>query len=125
MKPGDRVKSITGDQFTGKIGTIRSQWSVEWHDSVVFTQPRFDVQIDNMGVFAFDENELEILPTPDEHSVDCRSADGITIGLIDGIIAMARVLADHNLDHDAVKAALEDLRSDEDMHFLMTGKIKE
>lgn len=44
---------------------------------------------------------------------DCRSETGITVGLIDGIIAMCRVLADRNLADPAIAEALDDLTNDE------------
>lgn len=46
---------------------------------------------------------------------DCRSADGITVGLIDGMIATARVLVARDLTGEAAQAALADLRGDEDI----------
>ena len=56
----------------------------------------------------------------------CRSREGITVGLIDGIIASARVIRQREAQsaHDgeyseAVTQALEDLRQDDDMNWLM------
>lgn len=46
---------------------------------------------------------------------DCRSEDGITVGLIDGIIAAARVLSKRDLSSPAVVEALKDIRADEDV----------
>lgn len=58
-----------------------------------------------------------------QHShTNCRDDHGVTVGLIDGIIAMARVLRNRNLQSDAVQEALADLRSDEDIEFIFTGK---
>ena len=54
-----------------------------------------------------------------EHVVDCRSEDGVTIGLIDGIIAIARVLKHRNLSSPAVVEALEDLNTDEDISYIL------
>jgi hypothetical protein len=57
----------------------------------------------------------------EEHSTDCRSDEGIIIGLIDGMIAMARIIRKHredNTDTPAIKAALNDLREDEDINDL-------
>jgi hypothetical protein len=53
--------------------------------------------------------------TTEHTETDCRSADGVTVGLIDAIITAARVLANRNLDSPAVHAALVDLRDDEDV----------
>ena len=47
-------------------------------------------------------------------STDCRSKEGVTVGLIDGIIAMARVLKTMDQSSPEVQEALKDLRSDED-----------
>lgn len=50
---------------------------------------------------------------------DCRSESGITIGLIDGMIAIARVLSKRDLANPAVGEALKDLQADEDISFLL------
>lgn len=51
---------------------------------------------------------------------DCRAVEGITVGLIDSLIAIARVLKDRDLESSlAVKEAIVDLRSDEDIKFIM------
>ena len=52
-------------------------------------------------------------------STDCRTPVGVTVGLIDGIIAMARVLRHADLSSVEVQEALKDIRADEDMAFLM------
>lgn len=47
---------------------------------------------------------------------DCRSPVGVTVGLIDAIISIARVLASRdNLGAPQVSEALADLRGDEDL----------
>lgn len=48
---------------------------------------------------------------------DCRSEEGITVGLIDAVMAMGRVLAPRIEGErtPAVKEALKDLRADRDM----------
>ena len=51
---------------------------------------------------------------------DCRSDVGITVGLIDGIIAICRVLAQRDLQPDEVREALLDLASDEDLEFIIS-----
>jgi hypothetical protein len=53
-----------------------------------------------------------------ESYTDCRSEEGVTVGLIDGMIAIARVLAKRKLDSEPIKQALIDLRLDEDMFYL-------
>ena len=52
---------------------------------------------------------------------DCRTDVGVTVGLIDGMIAMARVLANRDLTSKAVTEALKDLRSDEDIALVLGG----
>lgn len=55
--------------------------------------------------------------------VDCRSEEGVTIGLIDAMISIARVLAKRNLalGSENVHEAIKDLRSDEDIAYLVGG----
>jgi hypothetical protein len=55
---------------------------------------------------------------------DCRSPDGITIGLIDGMIAMARVLRKANLGSAEVQEALKDFTTDEDVKWLMEQSVQ-
>lgn len=55
---------------------------------------------------------------------DCRSEDGIIVGLIDGMIAQARIVARYLRAADGsveagVSEALADLRSDEDIACLL------
>lgn len=52
---------------------------------------------------------------PDVHTGECRSEDGITIGLIDGLISVYRVLAGRDLTTPGAQAALRDLTADSDM----------
>ncbi len=53
---------------------------------------------------------------------DCRTEEGITTGLIDAIITAARVLARRDLAPVAVREALADLRSDEDLAALLVAE---
>ncbi len=53
---------------------------------------------------------------------DCREEDGITVGLIDSLISIARVLAKRDLSPEAVTEALADLRADEDIATLLNIK---
>lgn len=59
--------------------------------------------------------------TTEDLTVDCRSPEGVTIGLIDGIITAARVLATRDLEHPQITEALHDLTDDEDVARLMRG----
>lgn len=47
--------------------------------------------------------------------IDCRSEDGITIGLIDAMITIARIAAKRDLKPKAVQEALLDFYNDDDM----------
>ena len=49
---------------------------------------------------------------------DCRSEDGITVGLIDSIITSCRVLSSRDLTCEAAVEALRDLRSDSDVSLI-------
>lgn len=54
-----------------------------------------------------------------ETETDCRSKEGVTVSLIDAIISIARVLVEHDLESSvAVREALLDLASDEDLRSL-------
>lgn len=50
---------------------------------------------------------------------DCRTETGITIGLIDSLITIARILVPRDLTDSHVVEALEDLASDEDVARIM------
>ena len=50
---------------------------------------------------------------------DCRSEDGITVGLIDSIITLARVLSTRDKNTETVYESLKDLRQDEDVAELL------
>lgn len=53
---------------------------------------------------------------------DCRSPEGITVGLVDSLISISRVLAPRLRESfytPAIKEALMDLRSDEDMNLVL------
>lgn len=49
--------------------------------------------------------------------IECRSEEGITIGLIDAIISICRVLAPRDLS--CAEAALADLAEDEDFGVIL------
>jgi hypothetical protein len=54
-----------------------------------------------------------------ETTTDCRSETGITVGLVDAVITMVRLLAQRDLSAPEVQEALKDLRSDEDLRSLL------
>lgn len=53
---------------------------------------------------------------------DCRTEDGITIGLIDSIISIARVLKSRNFSSAEVNEAVNDLKQDEDLKSILELK---
>jgi hypothetical protein len=53
--------------------------------------------------------------TPTIINTDCRSDVGVTVGLVDSIITMARVLSKRDLDCTEAREALKDLAGDEDL----------
>jgi len=54
-----------------------------------------------------------------KNQIDCRSETGITIGLIDALITINRLLIDRDLTDTDVKEALKDLKADEDFNDLL------
>jgi hypothetical protein len=54
-----------------------------------------------------------------DDGADCRSEVGVTVGLIDAVITMARVLTLRDLNSVAAREALADLRDDEDVAALL------
>lgn len=54
-----------------------------------------------------------------ETNSNCRSKDGITIGLIDSIISICRVLKDRDFNSYDVREALKDLQNDEDLKTIL------
>lgn len=54
-------------------------------------------------------------------TTDCRSDVGVTVGLVDALISIARVLARRDLAVPDVAEALADLRDDEDMRAILAA----
>lgn len=54
-------------------------------------------------------------------SIDCRSEEGITVGLIDSLISISRVLSKRDLSGNsvAVREALKDLLQDSDLKLIL------
>lgn len=50
---------------------------------------------------------------------DCKSEEGITVGLVDALISIARVLASRDFSPLVVKEALLDLADDDDMRKIL------
>ncbi len=51
--------------------------------------------------------------------IDCKSEEGITIGLIDAIISISRILSKRDFNTIFIQAALLDLRSDTDLKSIL------
>lgn len=51
----------------------------------------------------------------EEVITDCRTEEGKTVGLIDSIIFIARILSERDLSTETVQSALKDFRNDEDV----------
>lgn len=57
-----------------------------------------------------------------ESHTDCRTDNGVAVGLLDGIISQVRVLRKHyewELASSEARAALADMASDEDIRWLL------
>lgn len=54
----------------------------------------------------------------------CRSYHGVTIGLVDAIISISRILAKRDFKDQDVVEALKDLASDEDLKFIIKAAKK-
>lgn len=54
-----------------------------------------------------------------QSSTCCRSEEGVTVGIIDSFITLARLMKDRDVSSHAVREALEDLGADEDVAALM------
>lgn len=68
--------------------------------------------------------KIPMIPAPGapgqwETHTDCRTDEGITVGLIDAVINLARVLRTREWDHIEIQEALKDLRQDEDVAALL------
>ena len=55
-------------------------------------------------------------------STDCRSEIGITVGLIDSLISISRILKDRLSDNKEITEALKDLQNDEDLKKILNYK---
>ena len=55
-------------------------------------------------------------------NTNCRSENGITVGLIDSVISICRVLKNRDLTSQEVSEALKDLQQDEDVSSLTSPK---
>lgn len=53
---------------------------------------------------------------------DCRSEDGVTVGLVDAVISILRVLAPRDLSTTHAQEALEDLTQDPDLRTVLAAR---
>lgn len=53
---------------------------------------------------------------------DCRSSEGVTVALIEGMIAMSRVLRQRGISTLAETEALRDLQADESIVWLLSQR---
>lgn len=60
------------------------------------------------------------MPKTTHTKTNCREDVGITVSLIDAIIAQCRILKSRDLSNKAVKEALLDLQGDEDLKFILS-----
>jgi DNA-binding CsgD family transcriptional regulator len=74
-----------------------------------------------LGVYSRQEAALHYLRGPQPEPLDCRSETGITVGLVDSLITMCRVLALRDLSAPEVREALKDLKQDEDLRKVLNG----
>ncbi len=66
----------------------------------------------------YDPETSEVEPRVSE--TDCRSEAGVTVGLIDSVITICRILSERTQSHQAVTEALADLFDDEDFRELQS-----
>lgn len=59
---------------------------------------------------------------PNETHTDCRSEEGVTVGLIDAIITVCNLLAQRNLTGVPVQEALKDLHADQCVNYVLRGE---
>ncbi len=60
-----------------------------------------------------------------ETTTNCREENGITVGLVDSLISICRILKKRDLSPKEVKEALKDLRADEDLDHVLNSKLNE
>lgn len=59
---------------------------------------------------------------PGEQVQSCRSEEGITVGLVDAVIGILRVLAPRDLSPGDVQEALADLLEDPDLRTVLDAR---
>jgi hypothetical protein len=94
----------TNDGMPRRYRVSIGEWGVSRRESVYLCS---DIDRMNKGLFK---------PVT---QTDCRTDVGVTVGLIDSIITMARVLSGRVLDSVEVQEALQDFREDGDVRALL------
>lgn len=118
IQPTEEMRKRAQDYLAAE-GMIVSDWLVHTAYTEMLAAAGPSAPATVQGV-----NQQMLAEYPDEMTnggkmancnTDCRSAEGVTVGLIDGLITIARVLTLRDLSPAAVQEALIDLRSDEDL----------
>lgn len=58
-----------------------------------------------------------------EITTDCKSPDGITVGIIDAIITLCHLLQSRSIDSQEAKEALRDLLTDDSFKYLFSDYV--
>lgn len=112
--PGTIIWSYTGICYETTLG---------WRRRLYGNKVRIAVRMGD-GTFRWLRKEKSSVLTEKKMSgmnstTDCRSEEGITVGLIDALISVARVLSRRYFASPAVVEALRDLADDEDINIIM------
>jgi hypothetical protein len=115
-----RWQALVGDAANREYELVGTKATQEGMDFIVFdlAHIKIDTLVEVQDLVK-QRDELDDLAISTISKSDCRKPDGISIGLIDGMLAMARVLRKSDLSAKEVQEALKDLQADEDMKFLM------
>lgn len=111
-----RVLALIAQGYTNKVIAQSlgiSIRTVKNHNTRIFCK---------MGVYNRQEAAIHYLRGPIPEPLDCRSEIGITVGIVDSLITMCRLLALRDLSAAEVQEALKDLRQDEDLRKVIGEK---
>jgi DNA-binding CsgD family transcriptional regulator len=116
LRPSEeRVLELIAQGYPNKViaSTLGiSVRTVKNHNTQIFRK---------LGVYSRQEAALHYLRGPQPEPLDCRSEIGITVGVVDALITMCRLLALRDFSAPEVREALKDLRSDEDVRRVFNG----
>lgn len=65
--------------------------------------------------------QIDKIELAGDTETDCRTEEGITVGLIDSILSVAKVLKTRDLMGEAIQEALLDLQNDESIKFILSN----